>query len=233
MMRNLLAAFVMALAAEHVVSATPGEALLDFAIRHVGKFSSEMAEPAAPLVLRIAADDADFYAAQYKAREGLLLHELPPTVRDRQIAVSCKKLGSYVGATAIGAKANVTRRSCIELQIVDAAAGVTLGDTLCKQGQAVEECRFGLPVMRSPMSPDQFRALKRLGAWLEIEFVPGMGVDQEVATKQTFRSTPRLDWPYEDNRTVLTVRGTIRAVRVVAKSDGAEIGKFFRESAGR
>lgn len=205
-------------------------ALWAFAEANADRFASELRIPARTFTLRVAPDLPDFNL-KYMPKSGYLVVE-SQRILTEVLTERCKVLGTYVGRTAAGASRQVTRRDCTDLRIQDIGSGFELGDQLCPSwlnpsddwpgGPGAQDCSVKSRMVVAKVTPDEYREIKRSGLIYEVALAAGTGVDAEVVTLTRLRTTPKVSWPYEDERKHYTVNGRIESVRVL-RSDGKTV----------
>lgn len=225
----------VALSAIASVAAAQEINLVAFARANEGKFASELQQPMPETTLWRREAPTALISASFDQAKGLLVLPMGHSVFGVDVVTSCKKTGTYVGTTAFGRSATVTRQTCVTVKAED-QNGFELGLPHCthedRQLPVSERKCFDIlsnePQLAIPVTADQYRDIKRRGLLLKATFRIGDGVDQEVVERRDFQTSPKIDDPFETTARVLSVRGRITRVSVFTADGKTELATIDR-----
>ena len=181
--------------------------LLAFARANEGRFITEL--PALPArVSATALPERDlFWAAPYDARVGGMSLQFTSNIKGGLLVRDCKFGKPFTGQNAFGAKVAVKQLLCDELAIEDS------------EGLRIEDGDI-------PMSPDQYRGIKQHGVTLDVDFVIGAGVNNEVVYLHRMREAATRANPVEIVTRRWVVRGKVEKARWMAPKSAVVLATF-------
>lgn len=181
--------------------------LLAFARANEGRFTTEL--PTLPVRVSVTAlpEPYLFGGTHYDTRVGGMSLQFASSIKGGLLVRDCKFGKPFTGQNAFGAKVAVKQLLCDELAIEDG------------EGLRVEDGDI-------PMSPDQYRGIKQHGVTLELDFVIGAGVNNEVVYLHRMREAATRANPVEIVTRKWVVRGKVEGARWIAHKSTAVLATF-------
>lgn len=226
-MRKLLKSLLLILLIQQAFAANE-DALLSFAKKNAGKFSTEIEQFSKPVKVRARPTDDWWTFSMYDQEKQILVANRGSVTYRERLSQRCTNVGSFVGQNSFGAKTRVQKQRCERLEIQDVRTlGVKLGNLDCSLANRLtlskseedrrQECReMNFRRFEIPMTPQQYRVLKERGPIYEIDFDVGADAKQEVVTDDTVVSEATISEPIEQTIRILRVYGKFRSVRIMS-----------------
>lgn len=205
-------------------------ALWAYAKAAEGKFAVELGQAQPTMRVRAEFDRGDLIGFVYDAARQELRKEHPSPIQSLRVAEDCRGTGSYTGNTTAGRSVKVLKRACTRLFVNDTGDGLPIGSDACHEASGASAgaspCELRSRRLTATVTPDQYRALKRGGIWIELEFSPATGATKEVATTETVVHPPTWSDPTEARITVWNVFGKVVRARMTDRTGTIDLGTF-------
>lgn len=190
-------------------------ALLRFMRAAAGKFVQDLKPPGPVkgtlILVRALYQGWNFSVLQYDPeRQVYRFGDEITALVDFELYRSCRSAGSYVGQNAFGAKARVIRHSC-ELAFLES----TEYGSVRLEGEI-------------PLTREQFRAVQKAGAPLEVEFALAADAANEAVSRDESVTTPTVQSPEEFRGPKWTIHGVVHEVRMLLP--GGQVQTIYKRS---
>ena len=184
--------------------------LWEFGKSNAGLFPSEVKAPLGAVTVDVLPDSMLLLSATYDDAAGVM--RLPYS-RNLTSATAIRECKSDVPSGDKWPKrppGKVYRKECVALYLEDQSRGLPI------------------PGIDIPMTPQRYREIVAVGAQLEIDFSPGIDVQQAVAELQENIWPPRAGMPLHLADTKITVFGRIDAARLLSPDRKTVLAAFRR-----